>query len=117
MKRDLKKLIRAMEKGWKLIPNMHRCMYFRKDGGVNVVQYPLNKDKIVACCAIGHALVGHNPENVSIDEEIVFSILDNQSVMTPDGQNITSLFDAITILNDEYLWDTPQIIAWLRSHL
>ena len=48
MRQDIKELADAMERGWKQFPTMHRGSSFKTDAN----------DKVIACCAIGHTMVG-----------------------------------------------------------
>jgi len=127
MRQDVKELADAMERGWKQFPKMHRGSSFKTDAN----------DKVIACCAIGHTMVGAgNFSGIYSTTHIVdkFPPLFDQLVYYPsgfkgkrvirNGRNASGLdgtlcvlWDVIVSLNDDYKWNTPQIIEWLRSHL
>lgn len=106
MRQDVKALADAMQKGWQTIPHMCRQTFFKykKD----------NYEKIVSCCAIGHAFIGSGNYHIIIPAVALFPIMRKQKVRF-DNHEI-NLYRAITILNDQYRWSTPEIIKWLRSH-
>jgi len=128
MRQDIKELADAMERGWKQFPTMHRGSSFKTDAN----------DKVIACCAIGHTMVGSGNfsgiyySTIHIVDQ--FPPLFDQLVYYPSGfkgkrvsvtrssrdgrldGTLCTLWDVIVSLNDDYKWNTPQIIKWLRSH-
>jgi len=103
MRQDVKDLADAMERGWKQVPVMNKSIYFETNE---------NGDKIVSACALGHALIGFRVASFDA-HPIVFT----QAVIDyAYAFGLMNLWLAITRLNDEFNWSTPQIIEWLRSH-
>jgi hypothetical protein len=106
MRQDVKDLADAMERGWSEIPRMSTGRFFSFD------EWDKN---IVACCALGHLRIGLNRASAAFLWERM-PVLDTQAVILQHGEKL-DLFNAIIKLNDEYHWSTPEIVAWLRTHL
>jgi len=108
MRKDIKELADAMEKGWKKVPVMYKD-YFWTGSRTNPT----------ACCARGHAGLGYNgdPEQGNIWGHFE-KLLDKQKVTSPNPKNKFNLTLAVAIdaLVLDYNWDTPKVIKWLRSH-
>ena len=106
MRQDVKDFADAMEAGWQKVPNMCWCFFKRDD------------NKIIAACAMGHALLGKG-EITAARVSQLFPIIQKQMV-----KNIFQGSEADTKVNLEIAlnelvkegWTTPQVIEWLRSH-
>lgn len=107
MRQDVKELADAMEAGWKLCPHMVSHSFFTsKDNSNQTPEAP------TACCPRGHAGLG---KYGSADKHTLFPVLFSQRVQFP-SYSIDCLAYAINELADKG-WTTPQVVAWLRSHL
>jgi len=110
MHEDIKELVDAMERGYTKIPHMNRLFYFQTN----------ESQKIMACCAIGHAYIGKTGAVYDFCETVnshkLFPVLGTQMVTIDGEDKPCTLWGAITRLNDHYLWTTPQIVEWLRSY-
>jgi len=104
MRQDVKQLADAMEKGWQKIPHQNKRVFFGYE-----------HNKIVSCCAMGHALVGARVSVSRMGKR--FPILNNQKVFTTSTKIYMSLFEAIAVLNDNHDWTTLQVVDWLRTHV
>jgi len=112
MRQDVKELIDAMEKGWKMLPVMSDWYFKDQHGIASTVAGKLSN--ISAACAQGHALIGVNCFN-AFNRVQLFPILEKQWVSY--GDRTFPLASAINKLVILHRWTTPQVIEWLRSHL
>jgi len=109
MRKDVKLLADAMEKGWKMCPKMMDGWgYFRGK----------RRSSPEACCAKGHAFLGQYGDamfSLSVDVRFAAFLAFKQLVLDEAGEE-TDLFTFLNELSHEYGWTTPQIVKWLRSH-
>ena len=100
MRKDIKELADAMQKGWKKVPrNTRRCSFAGPENNPS------------ACCPLVHAIVGKTGKaSWYNDSANYFPVLNKQKV------DSMSLKETILKLADVYEWTTPQVIRWLRSH-
>jgi len=120
-KAELKKLIKCMEKGWKLLP-ANPTNGTNGDGRTNA-------------CPLIHAVIGyvgsyhygqydidcvHYGRYTITRAESLFPILTKQMVddvrITQYCSKTSDLVDAIITLADRYCWTTLEVIEWLRTH-
>ena len=125
MNEHLKHLIKAMRRGWKLLPNnaapgsSFGFIYLDKGAWGSELK------QITGACPIIHAVLGelnvryfYHLDILKLDNAArFFSILRTQRVQNPDGGDPEDLLGSIVRLRDVYKWTTPEIIKWLQSHL
>jgi hypothetical protein len=117
MRNDIKDLADAMERGWNLVPKVSPRDYFNNQA---ISGYgPISGIK--SACAQGHALLGMNTTAIN-QLFVLFPVLLSQRVeATKQSKNFyaddtTWLTTAINELVGLYGWDTPKVVAWLRTH-
>jgi hypothetical protein len=106
MNTKLNKLIDHMQKGWEKLPRNPTCG----------TSYGGWENHPTSACPVVHAYLGKTGKVADFESAVhSFPILNSQNVSYYDGT--INLGSAILLLADDYHWSTPQVIAWLKTHL